>query len=78
MSRYEPGGSTGDDRHSHQGEEAGMVLEGVIELTVGDETFTLEAGDSYSFPSHLPHRIANAGDGEAVVVWANTPITLRS
>ena len=78
MSRYEPGGSTGDDRYSHQGEEAGMVLKGVIDLTVGNETFTLEEGDSYSFPSHLPHRIANAGDGEAVVVWANTPITLRS
>ena len=58
--------------------EPGRVLEGVIELTVGDETFTLEAGDSYSFPSRLPHRIANAGGAEAVVVWANTPITLRS
>lgn len=78
LSRYAPGGSTGDDRYSHQGEEAGMVLQGTIELTVGGETYRLQKGDSFSFSSDQPHRYHNPGDGEAVIVWANTPITLRT
>ncbi len=78
LSRYAPGGSTGDDLYSHQGEEAGLVLEGCIELQIGNERFQLAAGDSFSFPSHLPHRYSNPGSEEAVIVWANSPATLRS
>ncbi len=77
MSRYVPGGSTGDDMQSHEGEEAGLVIEGTVELTIDGETFMLEAGDSFSFPSHLPHRYANPSSVDAVIVWANTPISLR-
>lgn len=77
MSRYAPGGSTGDDMQCHEGEEAGLVVEGTIELTIDGETFTLEAGDSFSFPSHLPHRYANTSGADARIVWANTPISLR-
>lgn len=77
MSRYEPGGSTGDDHYSHQGEEAGIIFQGTIELTVSGETYALEEGDSFSFPSTEPHRYYNPGDTDAVIVWANTPITLR-
>lgn len=77
LSRYLPGGSTGDDMQSHEGEEAGVVIEGTIELTIDKETFTLETGDSFSFPSHLPHRYANISDADAKIVWANTPISLR-
>ena len=78
LSRYEPGASTGDDCYAHRGEEAGIVLSGVLELSIGEEVFTLEEGDSFSFPSHLPHGYANSSDRETVVVWANTPITLRA
>ncbi|MDH3673252.1 MAG: cupin domain-containing protein [Gammaproteobacteria bacterium] len=78
LSRYQPGASTGDDAYSHRGEEAGLVLSGVLELNIGENAFTLNAGDSFSFPSHLPHRYANpSAEDETVVVWANTPITLR-
>ena len=78
ISRYEPGASTGDDSYQHQGEEAGLVLSGVLELTIADKTHRLEAGDSFSFSSHLKHRYANPSEREdTLVVWANTPITLR-
>ncbi len=77
ISRYVPGGSTGDDMQCHEGEEAGIVTAGTIELTIDGEMFTLETGDSFSFPSHLPHRYANTTDVDAQVVWANTPISLR-
>lgn len=77
LSCYEPGGSTGDDQYDHQGEEAGLVMKGTIELSVGEDVFILNEGDSFSFPSHKPHRYYNPGKVEAIVVWANTPITLR-
>ena len=78
ISRYEPGASTGDDSYRHEGEEAGIVLEGRLELTIDGERFILEKGDSFSFPSVLEHRFANPSDNkETLVVWANTPITLR-
>ena len=78
ISRYEPGASTGDDSYRHQGEEAGMVLSGTLELTLDGRVHRLEAGDSFSFDSSLEHRYANPSDSEdTVVIWANTPITLR-
>ncbi|MEI8608587.1 cupin domain-containing protein [Enterovibrio sp. Hal110] len=43
----------------HDGEESGIVIEGRLELTVGDDVFVLEAGDSYYFDSNRPHRFAN-------------------
>jgi len=77
LTRLEPEGSTGDDAYTHAGEEAGYVLEGAVELTIDGETFALEPGDSYSFPSSLPHRFYNPGGSQAVFVWVITPIDLR-
>ena len=78
ISRYEPGASTGDDSYGHKGEEAGVVISGVLELTIDGKTHVMEAGDSFSFKSRLKHRYANpSGSEDTVVVWANTPITLR-
>ncbi len=77
LSRYEPGGSTGDDLYTHQGEEAGLVLEGEIEINLDGELFLLNSGDSFSFPASIPHTYRNPGKTTAVLVWANTPVTLR-
>ena len=77
QSRYAPGGSTGDDMQVHEGEEAGLVVEGTIELTIDGTRFLLEPGDSFSFAGHLPHRYENTSDTDTVVVWANTPVSLR-
>lgn len=77
LTTLEPGGSTGDDAYSHEGEEAGYVLEGIIELTIEGETFVLEAGDSYAFPSSLNHRFFNGGAKAASFIWCNTPVNIR-
>lgn len=71
--RYAPGSHTGADLYSHNGEEAGIVISGTIEVTVGDQTATLGPGDAYLFESRTPHRFHNAGDEECVVVSACTP-----
>lgn len=77
LSTYEPGGSTGDDLYTHEGEEAGLVLKGEIELTLGHEVFTLRSGDSFSFSADIPHCYRNRGTVEAEVIWANTPVSLK-
>jgi transcriptional regulator with XRE-family HTH domain len=78
ISRYEPGASTGDDSYAHDGEEAGLVLSGRLELTIDGRVHLLEAGDSFSFDSKLQHRYINPSvSEETLVIWANTPITLR-
>ena len=77
ISTYEPGGSTGDDLYTHKGEEAGLVLCGEIELTLADQVFVLQAGDSFSFSADVPHRYCNHGSKQAQIVWANTPVTLK-
>ncbi|MFC5322871.1 helix-turn-helix domain-containing protein [Bradyrhizobium oligotrophicum] len=68
----EPRGSTGDELYTHDGEEAGLVLEGEMILTVDAETWSLKQGDSFRFASRRPHRFSNpAGDAKAVVLWVN-------
>jgi transcriptional regulator with XRE-family HTH domain len=70
---YEPGGDTGEEMLTHRGEEGGIVVEGEIELTVGDEKRVLGPGDAYYFESTTPHRFRNAGKRRTVIISACTP-----
>lgn len=72
-SRFPPGASSGDAPYTHNGEEAGVIIRGTLELWVDGKTFLLKAGDSFGFPSSLPHRYCNPGTDEAEVIWAITP-----
>ena len=73
MSRFPPGATETGSSYTHNGEEAGLVLAGSLELWIGEQSFTLREGDSFSFPSTTPHRYRNPGNVETVVVWAITP-----
>jgi quercetin dioxygenase-like cupin family protein len=53
----------------HTGREYGLLLGGHLEITVGFETSELGPGDSISFDSTVPHRLANAGDEPVRAVW---------
>lgn len=70
---YPPGSDTGEEMLNHEGEEAGMLISGRLELTVGDEIFILETGDSYYFESPRPHRFRNPFDQPARLISATTP-----
>src|SRR5215472_12182647 len=48
-------------------------LNGTLDLWVGERTFRLETGDSFSFKSTVPHRCANPGTAPTRVVWVITP-----
>lgn len=72
---YPPGADTGPEFLSHQGEEAGIVVFGEIELTVGDRIKVLRAGDGYLFDSRQPHRFRNHGTQVCRIISACTPPT---
>jgi transcriptional regulator with XRE-family HTH domain len=72
---YEPGGATGKDYYSHEGEECGLVVEGQIELRVDGQVYQLGPGDMYYFDSQKQHRFTNIGESIARVVSACTPPT---
>ena len=41
--------------HCHSNEQAGIVLEGEIEFTIGTETRILKPGQSYLIPANVLH-----------------------
>jgi transcriptional regulator with XRE-family HTH domain len=70
-----PGSSSGPEAYTHEGEEAGLVLSGMMELIVDDRSYVLGTGDSFAFKSTRPHRYRNSGTVPLTVVWAITPPT---
>lgn len=45
--------------HSHENEEFGYILEGVLTLFLDGKENNLYPGDSFHFPSTIPHALAN-------------------
>jgi transcriptional regulator with XRE-family HTH domain len=68
---YDVGGSSSEGNRSirHSGHEYGLVLSGTLEVTVGFDHYVLGPGDSISFDSTVPHRLANLGDEPVRGVW---------
>ena len=74
VGEFETGGSTGDEPYTHgDSEELLVVLKGVVHLQLGTEVFELRAGDSIDYRSSSPHRLTNAGNGTAEVIWIISP-----
>lgn len=71
---YSPGSGI-EEAYSHQGEEAGIVLSGQLKLWIDGEVHFLKEGDSFSFPSTLPHKSSNPTNEETTVLWCITPPT---
>lgn len=64
------GGSSSDDQGvRHNGREYGLVLEGVLTVQIGFESYVLRAGDSVAFDSTIPHRFWNSGDTPVRAIW---------
>lgn len=70
---YPPGADTGREMIAHQGEEAGVVLEGEIEITIGAETRLLGPGEAYYFETNVPHRFRNPSEVPCRLVSCTTP-----
>jgi quercetin dioxygenase-like cupin family protein len=78
MMQFAPGGHSGDNALSHEGEEAGYVLTGQLTLEVDGHVLILEEGDSFGFSGDRPHRYINNGDQELRIILTNTPVIMNA
>lgn len=69
---YAPGADSGE-MLSHIAQEAGYVVSGSVEVTVGSHTTVLGKGDAYFFDSREPHRFRNIGKQTAEIISAISP-----
>lgn len=55
---------------SHEGEEFVIVLEGVVEIIYGKETYYLKKGDTIYYDSIVPHFVGSKGEEGARIMAA--------
>jgi len=56
--------------HTHIHEQTGYLISGKILLTIGEETFEVEPGDSWSIPGGINHSAAILENSIAVEVFS--------
>ena len=67
-----PGASTGEEPYSHEGLECGLLLEGTMEIQVGEKIYRMKPGDTFTLNSSIPHKFSNSGKKKARAVWVNS------
>ena len=70
---YPPTGDSGDVLLFSEGELAGIVIAGELEVTVGDEVKTLGVNEGFYFDARRPHRFRNPADSDCQLVMVQTP-----
>jgi transcriptional regulator with XRE-family HTH domain len=70
-----PGHNTSDTPFRHGGEEFGIILSGRKDVYLDGECHTLEAGDSITYSSNIPHWYINRYEETCVAIWVNSPPT---
>ncbi|WP_237068267.1 cupin domain-containing protein [Microbulbifer guangxiensis] len=69
---YPPGADSGPQLLTCEGDKGGIVISGLLEVTVGGEVALLGPGDGYFFSSCRPHRLRNPGEVDCVQVSARS------
>jgi quercetin dioxygenase-like cupin family protein len=59
--------------HNHPNEEVYLVLEGELELALGDELATVQAGQTVHIPSGVFHQLTNLGQQPARFLYVYAP-----
>lgn len=72
MVTLQPGAQTEIDL-PHMGEEFGHVLAGAVTLTLGEKSYRVRKGDSFSYKPVTTHFIRNNGKTPATFIWVCTP-----
>ncbi len=57
-------------KHAHEQEQTGYLVSGSIVLTIGDETFNAEPGDSWNIPGNVEHGAMIIADSVAIEVFS--------
>ncbi|WP_021591289.1 cupin domain-containing protein [Actinomadura welshii] len=72
---YDAGASTTGEATplGHEGTEYGYLLSGTLELTVDDEKYVLQTGDSFELDARVPHTLFNPGPHPMNLLWVFDP-----
>jgi transcriptional regulator with XRE-family HTH domain len=75
LSEIAPGGGSGDEPYSLASDaEVAYVLEGTLQIQVGDTSYTLSAGDTLTFDARASHRWRNPSSAFPTrVLWVLVP-----
>jgi mannose-6-phosphate isomerase-like protein (cupin superfamily) len=57
-------------RHAHPQEQTGYLISGRIRLSIGEESFDVEHGDSWCIPGNVEHQAEILEDSVAVEVFS--------
>lgn len=57
----------------HEGEEFGYVLQGKIELIIGNNKYKCLKGETFYFISNKTHYIKNISEGISKLIWVSSP-----
>ena len=55
------------------GEKLCIVMKGVLEVTVGNDSYRLEEGDTIYYPAHVPHSWKALQGDSVEAIWILTP-----
>lgn len=68
-----PAGTTTQLHQHFQSEEIYHITAGEGRMTLGQDVFTVQAGDTVCIQSGTPHKIANIGEGELKILCCCAP-----
>lgn len=74
-SEIDPNGSSGELFSHNSIEECITVLQGQMEISIGDDYHILLGGDTITFSSRTPHGWKNSGSEVLKLLWVVTPPT---
>ncbi len=57
-------------RHAHPQEQTGYLISGRIRLSIGEESFNVEPGDSWCIPGNVEHQAEIIEDSVAIEVFS--------
>jgi quercetin dioxygenase-like cupin family protein len=53
--------------HSHDNEQVGVLVSGLLEFRIGDETRTVEPGGTWCIHAQVPHEVRTGPEGAVAV-----------
>lgn len=71
VDEFAPGTSHARVPSQHPGHEFGIILDGQVDIQLGDDLYTAKAGDVAQFSGRRAHLIENRTDQPARAVWIN-------
>lgn len=72
LMEIKPSGKT-KEIQPHEGEEFGYVIQGAIDLHMGNLKHRVKKGESFYYKPGVTHYLSNSSNSKAVVLWVSTP-----